>query len=176
MRNELSLFNRSWDPFREFNQLQRGMNSLFDELIGGRPASVAPRGFTPTCDVAETENHFMISLDIPGIEKKDLKVEVNDGQLTISGERKHEEIDEDKGSYHRVERSYGRFERTFMLPTTVEANKIEAQYKEGVLRVALPKKEAAKPREITIEAKPSGFFDRLVGKTGPKVADTKDAA
>jgi len=108
--------------------------------------------WSPRVDVNETDNEITIDVELPGIDKKDVKVEVKDNILSISGERKNEKKTENAES-RRVERHYGKFERTFGLPDTVEADKVSAKYKDGVLVLTLPKTEKAKPKEIAVEIK-----------------------
>jgi HSP20 family protein len=106
----------------------------------------------PRTDVRETEKEIVLDLEIPGIEKKDIKVEVKNNTLTISGERCEEETGEGI-DYYRRERRYGRFERSFGLPDTVDEDKVNAQYKNGILKVTLQKTEKALPKEIAVEVK-----------------------
>lgn len=108
--------------------------------------------WSPRVDVNETDNEIIIDVELPGIDKKDVKVEVKDNILSISGERKQEKKTENAESC-RVERHYGKFKRTFGLSDTVEADKVSAKYKDGVLALTLPKTEKAKPKEIAVEVK-----------------------
>jgi HSP20 family protein len=108
------------------------------------------RPWTPAVDIYETENELMLKADLPEVELKDIDVRVENQTLTISGERKFEKRESDKG-YHRIERSYGTFQRSFAVPNTFDTEKIGASFKNGVLTVSLPKKEAAKPRQIKVE-------------------------
>jgi HSP20 family protein len=106
----------------------------------------------PMVNVEETENEFIISAEIPGMEKKDITIVVNNGVLSISGEKKDESETKEK-NYHRIERSYGKFERSFVLPDGVDHDKIDANYKNGVLELSLPKMEEAKPKQIEVKVK-----------------------
>lgn len=115
-------------------------NFLDDQVTNGT--------WAPAVDVAEDKDHILVKVEVPGMEEKDLRVNFEDGLLTISGERQFERKDD--RNYHRIERSYGSFVRTFSLPRTVDANAITAEYKNGVLEIAIPKKEEAKPRQIQI--------------------------
>lgn len=120
------------------------------------------RAFAPTCDVAEVDDHYLMSLDLPGMKKEDIKIHISDHTLTISGERKRENTEKN----HKVqlyEKSYGFFKRSFNLPSTIEADKVEARYEDGVLELYLPKTQAAKPRQIEIQTERSGFFGKLLG-------------
>jgi len=142
-----------WDPFGEFSTLQERMNRLFEDLI---PATrkgeeeLNTGTFYPAVDISEGEKDITLKAELPGIDKKDVHVEINDGVITLRGERKIEKEDK-KEHYHRVERSYGSFNRSFTLPTTVDSGKVKANYKDGILEVTLPRKEEAKPKSIPVE-------------------------
>lgn len=124
--------------------------------------------FVPAVDAEETESHYLLSMDVPGIKKEDIKIEMKNGILTLSGERKLETTDANR---HWTERSWGRFERSFTLGEFVNTDKIEAIYKDGVLRVAVPKAEAAKPKTIEIKGEDkSGFFDKFFSKKPEETA------
>ncbi len=124
----------------------------FDRVVDSvlRPAFANTVNLHPSCDVNETEDHYLVSLDMPGIKKDDIKIEVQNNQLMISGER---------------QRAQGnrKVERSFTLPTTVNTEKIEAQFENGVLNIALPKAEAAKPRMVQIQSGPDSFLTKLLG-------------
>jgi len=107
--------------------------------------------WTPAFDVSETGSELIVKVEVPGTDKKDINITVSDGMLTIKGEKKHEKKDEN-GHYHRVETRYGTFSRTLRLPTEVEADKVDATYKDGVLNVTLPKSEAVEPKKIEIKS------------------------
>jgi len=123
-----------------------------------RPATRAANGketmivadWTPSVDISETDGEYQIKAEIPDVKKEDVKVTLEDGVLTIQGERKHEK--EEKGKkYHRIERSYGSFVRTFSLPDVIDEEKVKAEFKEGVLNLTLPKSEKAKPKAIDVK-------------------------
>lgn len=118
------------------------MNRLFNEPAGSRP-------WTPSVDIAETENELTLKADVPGVKLEDINIEVENGTLSISGSRTYQS-DESKGGYHRQERSYGAFHRAFVLPETVDIDQVSASLDNGVLSVVLPKKELAKPRTIKV--------------------------
>jgi HSP20 family protein len=139
-----------WDPFWEMRELQNEINRLFRPF--GNGGDVATELWTPLMDIAENDKSITLKIEVPGIDKKDVKVEVENGVLTVSGERKFEK-EEKKEDYTRVERSYGAFSRSLTLPDYVDANKIDAQTKDGVLRIVLPKVESAKPTPKKIEVK-----------------------
>ncbi len=130
------------------------MADVLDRFFYGVPGAArnADSVWAPRVDVHETENEVVLDVELPGVDRKDVKVEVKEGVLTISGERKQERKARENG-YRSVERHYGRFERTFGLGETVDAEKITAAYKDGVMTVTLPKLEKVKPREIAIEVK-----------------------
>jgi len=140
-----------YTPFSEFETVpnlrifQDTMNRLFAEP-NGRP-------WVPPVDIKETENELIFKADIPDIEMKDINLQIENGTLTLKGERKFAATTGDKkeGGWHRVERSYGTFERVFTLPETVDVEHVKADYKNGTLTVTLPKKEVAKPRQIKVE-------------------------
>ncbi len=145
-----------WQPRNHMSwNLQREVNRLFDDVFAPRWGRHEEKAWVPTVDVMERDNEFIVSVDIPGVEKKDVKVSLEKNILTIKGERKMErrEEEEEEGTYHCAERCYGTFSRSFTLPRTVDASKINAKYKEGVLVMTLPKAEEAKEREIVIDVK-----------------------
>jgi HSP20 family protein len=125
-----------------FKAFQDSVNRLFSEP-NGRP-------WVPAVDIKETENELVLKADVPDVDMKDIDVRVENGTLSIRGERKFES-EKKEGSWHRVERSYGRFERAFTLPETVNFEAVKADYKNGVLTIVLPKKEIAKPKQIKVE-------------------------
>jgi len=131
----------------QWNTLPRMME---DFLSGGRAGEMMAWG--PNVDIVENPEGFEIHAELPGVKQEDVKITLDNNVLTLSGE-KRQEVKEDKSNYCRVERSYGRFERTFSLPTTIKADAVRASYEDGVLRIQLPKAESAKSRSITIETK-----------------------
>ncbi len=143
-------------------EFRRELDRLFDDFwstpsvfTGGEFASA----WHPMTDIEEADDHFLLTIDVPGMKKEDLNIEIVNDSILISGERKQEE--KSKGY---SERRYGRFQRAFALPTHVEAAKIEAQYSDGVLRVYVPKSEAAKPKTVKIgDSDSGGIFSRLLG-------------
>ena len=137
------------DPFRGFDTMMRRMNDVFDDVQrGGIRFEVGD--FSPRVDIADDENALTINAELPGIGKDDVKITVNeDNVLTIRGEKKREEKTEDK-NYMRVERSYGSFTRSFALPDTVDSENISASFKDGVLTIAMAKREPARPKELEV--------------------------
>lgn len=141
-----------WNPFNELSLLQNQMNRLFDTAgHGWLGDSNGTTPWTPPVDICESENELLVTLDLPGVEPKMVDISVENNVLTIRGERKFDEK-RSKDNFHRVERSYGPFARSFTLSTSVDANKVSADYKAGVLSITLPKAEAAKPKRIQIAA------------------------
>jgi HSP20 family protein len=134
-----------WEPFRE---LARTFEDPFFRTWSNDENSCR---WCPAVDVSESEKELVVSADLPGVDSKDVEITVKENILTLTGERKTEK--EDKGeSYHRVERAYGSFSRSFVLPSTVDETKVSAEYKDGVLRVHLPKREEIQPRKIAIKS------------------------
>lgn len=140
-----------WDPVRELDSLQSDMNRLFDRFFDTRPAGngAAARRWIPAMDLVETENSLVLRADLPGMTEDDVEIEVKDGTLTVSGERRSES-EEKKEGYHRVERSFGRFSRALTLPDGVDTSKINAGFDNGVLEVTIPKPEETRPTRIQI--------------------------
>ncbi|HXY52539.1 MAG TPA: Hsp20/alpha crystallin family protein [Terriglobales bacterium] len=139
-----------WDPFREFSTLQERMNRLFRESFAeaGQEALMSTT-FAPPVDVYEDEHNVTLKIEVPGIEEKDIDVRIENNTLTVHGERKFEK-EEKEENFRRVERQYGSFTRTFTLPNTVDVDKVSASYDKGVLKIALPKKAEAKPKQIKV--------------------------
>jgi HSP20 family protein len=151
-----------WNPARELLSypidvlnMQREINKMFDGLCRGgilHDGSFGMSVWTPAVDVAENENEVQVKIELPGVSKDDVKITMQDSVLTIRGEKKQEE--ETKTSeYHRVERSYGSFQRSFTLSTSVKHDKVEASYKDGIVTVTLPRAEEAKPKQIEVKVK-----------------------
>lgn len=124
---------------------QDSVSKWLDNTNAGKP-------WTPPVDILETENELIVKADVPDMEMKDIQVELENGTLSLKGQRKFESETKEKG-YHRIERSYGSFARYFTVPDTVDAEKVHADYKNGVLTVTLPKKEIAKPRTVKVDIK-----------------------
>ena len=142
-----------WEP-RGLTDLRGEIDRLFDSFGRregpGEPASLA--AWRPTADVAERHDVYVVTSDVPGVDREDIKVRLTNNVLTISGEKKAErEEKKEKENYHLIERSYGSFSRSFHLPTDVQEGKISAEFKDGVLTVTLPKAEKAKAKEIEVK-------------------------
>ena len=157
-----------WDPFREFSTLQDRMNRLFRESYGpeGRDESLTSSQFAPPVDVYEDEHNVTLKIEVPGIDEKDIDVRVENNVLTVQGQRKFEK-EEKEENFRRVERQYGSFTRTFTLPSTVDAENVQADYDKGILKIVLPKKAEAKPKQIKVNV---GSQKTLEGKGPSKAA------
>jgi len=139
-----------WDPFRELSTLQDRMNRLFrDSFSEGREEALTTTSFAPPVDVYEDEHNVTLKIEVPGIEEKDIDVRIENNVLTVHGERKFEK-EEKEENYRRIERQYGSFTRSFTLPNTVDAEKVNANYDKGVLKITLAKKAEAKPKQIKV--------------------------
>lgn len=123
---------------------------LFDEALNRATAPASAKPWTPAVDILETENELILKADLPEVKLSELDIRVEDGTLILRGERKFEKVENEKG-YHRIERSYGNFSRSFTLPESVNPEAVKATFKEGVLTVTLHKKEVAKPKQIKVE-------------------------
>ncbi len=143
-----------WEPFRDLEELQTEMSRLFGR--GGLPVSGWGGGnggkWLPNVDIVEEKDHIVVKADLPGIKQEDISVEIDEHILTIKGERK-QESEKKEGQCHRIERSYGEFLRSFSLPVYVDASKVNAAYKNGVLEVTLLKREGAKAKQVKVEVK-----------------------
>lgn len=141
-----------WNPLRDMSILQNQMNRLFEDALHTWPTESDGTGaWSPAADIYETDNDLVLQTDLPGIDPKQIDVRVENNVLTIRGERRFEPKVE-RENFHRVERSYGAFSRSFTLATAVDSEKIQAHYKNGVLSITLPKVEQAKPKRIQIAA------------------------
>ncbi len=145
----MSIIN--WDPFNEIREIQNAVNKLFDESLFKRKGTKRELGFwEPVVDIVETKDNYKVRAEMPGIPKDDIEISVSGDVLTIKGEKKQEKEEKDSNFYKR-ERVYGMFQRQLVLPQDIEADKIKANYKDGVLEVTIPKGEAAKPKKIKVE-------------------------
>src|SRR3989440_341807 len=137
-----------WEPL-ELEDVQNRLSKLFGRRTNGRD-EITLADWTPLADITEDEKEYLIKAELPDVKKEDVKVTVENGVLTISGERKFEK-EEKKKKYHRVERGYGTFMRSFTLPDDADFNKVNAQFKNGVLMVHVPKSERAQPKQIEVK-------------------------
>jgi HSP20 family protein len=150
MKGNLKMPVIKYTPFRtEVDDFPVGVR-LFQDSLSRLFSEPASRPWSPAVDIYENENELVVKADIPEVDPKNLGIQIENGTLTLKGERKFEEQNTGKG-FHRVERSYGSFVRAFSLPETVDGEKVKADYKNGVLTVTIAKKEVAKPRTINVE-------------------------
>ena len=144
----------TWDPFKELNELERRLSTIFGRAPvrknGEKDEAMTVAQWAPLVDITEDDKEYLIKAELPEVKKDDFKVSVQDGVLTISGERKYEK--EEKGKkYHRTEWAYGSFSRSFTLPDDAAAEKVVGDFKDGVLKVHVPKSEKAKPKTIEVK-------------------------
>jgi HSP20 family protein len=163
-----------WDPFRELSTLQNRVNSLFQDYgRTGQDELTSTGRFVPAVDVYEDEHKLVLKLEIPGVNQEDVDVRLENNTLTIRGERKFEK-EEKEENFHRIERRYGSFARSFVLPNTIDTENVNASYDSGVLKIELSKRAEAKPKQIRVNI--SG--GKSLGKTveGAKAESKSTAA
>lgn len=143
-----------WNPMRELEDMQHRFEHLLErsplQLRNNGEESLTTAEWTPPVDVAEDDKEYVIKAELPEIRKEDVKVSIENGLLSISGERKFEKEEKNK-KYHRVERAYGYFSRSFSLPDAVDAEQVKADFKEGMLTIHVPKSESARPKQIEVK-------------------------
>jgi HSP20 family protein len=145
---------KRWTPMGNLASFHNEMNRMFNEFFRGGNGEEAGSGlgsWTPAVDIHETDDSFVIKAELPGVSKDDVSIDVHQNTLTLRGQRKHESAVKNE-RYHRVERVYGTFQRSFVLPEMVDQEKVQATFKDGVLELHLPKSESAKPRRIAINS------------------------
>jgi len=155
-----------YDPFRDLRTLQEEVNRLFSTNLTrafGDDEGIGRGAWSPSVDIFENKDQIVLEAELPGMKQEDFDLSIENNVITLRGERRFEKTQE-TDNYHRVERSYGAFTRSFTLPQTVSGEGATAEYNNGVLRVTLPKREEAKPRRIQVTA---------AGKTTPKTIETK---
>lgn len=139
-----------WDPFGDFMTLRDRMNRLFEDMSSSKEEKdLMTRAWAPSVDIYENENEVVLNAEIPGVDEKDVEIKVEDNTLILKGERKFEKEAKEE-NYHRIERSYGSFFRSFALPGYIEQDRIEAEHENGILRIRMPKKPELKPRKVKI--------------------------
>jgi HSP20 family protein len=138
-----------YTAFPEFETFPAGLR-VFQDTVNRLFSEPNGRPWVPPVDILETENELILKADVPDVEMKDIDIHMENGTLTVRGERKFEEK-KNGGGWHRLERGYGSFERVFTMPDSVDAEHVKADYKNGVLTITLPKKEVAKPRQIKVQ-------------------------
>jgi HSP20 family protein len=142
-----------WNPFRELDEFQNRLAPFlggFNRLGNGNGQSLTLPDWSPSVDISEDDTEYLIKADLPEVKKDDVKVVVENGIVSVSGERKTEKEEKNK-KYHRIERSYGSFQRGFLVPEDADANKVKAEFKEGVLKLHLPKAPAAKAKKTEVK-------------------------
>ena len=143
-----------WDPFKEMDEMQKRLSSIFGlaplRRGDGEKETMTVTEWSPLVDISEDEKEYLIKAELPEVKKEDVKVTVEKGVLTITGERRFEKEEKDK-RYHRIERSYGSFLRSFTLPDEADESKVNAEFKDGVLLVHLHKNEKARPKSIEVK-------------------------
>jgi len=144
----MALDIRLWDPVRELNRFDNLFGIEFGSLL--RADSFRNRDLSPNVDIYEKDDKYVIKAEVPGLKKEDIKIDLKDNVLTISGEKKYEDINE-QDNYIRVERSYGKFTRRFNVPDNVNPDSVIADYKNGVLNLTLPKKKESLPKQIDVK-------------------------
>lgn len=159
------MFGERRDPFRAITRMRRDMDRMFDSFLGESWPQISEAAFQPACDIEDRETHYLLNFDLPGMSRKDVKIEVVGNQLHVSGERKHEH-EAREGRHFESERYYGYFERWLTLPEAVRSEQVEARMENGVLQIAIPKTEATKSREIAINEGKTGIFSKLLEKKG----------
>jgi HSP20 family protein len=140
-----------WDPFRDIVTLREKMNRLFEDAVTarGEERDMISSTWTPSVDIYETEHEIVLTAEVPGIDEKDIDIKIENNTLSIQGERKFEKETKEE-NYHRIERSYGSFFRSFTIPHNIDQEKIAAEHESGVLRVVLPKKPESKPKKVKV--------------------------
>jgi HSP20 family protein len=150
----MTTLNPRWTVSADFKNLQNQLNRFLEPFgrVSTADEDLVSGTWVPPVDVAETQDTILVRAEVPGMKQEDIQIEFENGLLTLRGERK---LDKEVSglTYHRVERTYGNFSRSFTLPRTVDPEKISATYREGVLEIQVPKKEEAKPKQIRIEVK-----------------------
>lgn len=143
-----------WNPWKELEDMEKRLSTIFGRspaaTSGEKKEAISVAEWSPLVDIAEDEKEYLVKAELPEMKKEEIKINVQDDVLSISGERKYEK--EEKGKkYHRVERAYGSFMRSFTLPEDADGSKVSAEYKDGVLKIHLPKSEKAKPKAIEVK-------------------------
>jgi len=168
-----------WDPFREVNSLQHRLNSMLQDFNRNQSddQSLTMGSFVPAVDVYEDEHEVSLKLEAPGIQPDAFDIQIENNTLTVRGERKFDR-EEKEENFHRIERRYGSFVRSFSLPATVDPNSVKASYENGVLRIDLAKRAEAKPRQIKVSVgstQQPATIESKTGSSAPAEAAKKDA-
>ena len=143
-----------WNPLKELEEMEKRLSTIFGRAPvttgGEKKEAIAVAEWSPLVDITEDEKEYLVKAELPEMKKDEIKINVQNDVLSISGERKYEKEEKDK-KYHRVERAYGSFMRSFTLPEDADGSKVNAEYKDGVLKIHLPKSEKAKPKTIEVK-------------------------
>ncbi len=143
-----------WNPWKELEEMEKRLSTIFGRASvttgGEKKEAIAVAEWSPLVDITEDEKEYLVKAELPEMKKEEIKINVQNDVLSISGERKYEKEEKDK-KYHRVERAYGSFMRSFTLPEDADGSKVNAEYKDGVLKIHLPKSEKAKPKAIEVK-------------------------
>jgi HSP20 family protein len=140
-----------WDPFRDIITLREKMNRLFEDAVmaRGEEKDMISSTWTPSVDIYETENSLILTAEVPGVDESNIEIKIEDNTLSLNGERLFEKETTEE-NYHRIERSYGSFYRSFTIPRNVDQEKIRAEHDNGVLRITMPKKPDSKPKTVKV--------------------------
>lgn len=140
-----------WDPFRDLVTLREKMNRLFEDAFTsrGEEKDMLATTWAPSVDIYETESELILTAEVPGLDEKDIEVKIEDNTLSMKGERKLEKETKEE-NYHRIERSYGSFYRSFTLPRNIDQDRINAEHENGILKITMPKKPELKPKKVKI--------------------------
>ena len=173
MRVIMPYFNRNLTSDRTSDIFQN-FDRMFSDFATPTTPFFNDQEFVADSEIMEGNDHYMLSVDLPGLKKEDIKIEANQNMLTISGERKREMVSNKNQKIQRTEKYYGSFKRTFTIPNLAQADKIEANYQDGVLQVYIPKAKAAQGRKIEIKSEKTGFFDKYLGSKNTDQATVEE--
>ena len=168
-----------WEPAAELNTIQSEMNRLFNSLFDTPTRAFSAetsRRWIPAMDLVESDDHYVLRADLPGLAEQDINIELESGVLTISGERKDTRTEENTHGYRRVERSYGSFSRSLKLPAGVDGDAVEASFDKGVLEVSIPKPAQLKPRKVTIAVGSGSTADSSTADDTSTAVDSSSTA
>src|SRR4051812_28509063 len=154
-----------WTPYNDFNSLQSTLNRVFQDFNRGSDELTTSGSFVPAVDIYEDQNGITLKMEVPGVSEQDINISLENNTLTVSGERKFEKNEKEE-NFHRIERRYGSFTRSFSLPNTVDAEKVNAGYENGILSIQLGKKAEAKPKQIKISVNPSNAQQKEIKDAG----------
>src|SRR5437868_3723437 len=154
-----------WTPYSEFNTLQSTLNRVFQDFNRGNDELMTSGTFVPPVDIYEDHNGITLKMEVPGVSQQDINISLENNTLTVSGERKFEK-DQKEENFHRIERRYGAFSRSFTLPNTVDAEKVNASFEHGLLNIQLAKRAEAKPKQIKINVSPANTSKKEIKGAG----------